>query len=201
MLFILCFILCSANAQAFATMRPITELYQNDSSYTNEEDDDDELQKPKKPFSSCMILAVGSNMNNMYYISSTFSALFDVTYNMHKNIGVHMISGVTLNYRSVPGSMQDVNQWYIPLILESVIAPVTREITPFISLGMGTMISEHLGFFGSKGFGLLIHSKKNRLEFHIRQIHGDLFKFDHETPTRQIFYHNSLQVCFRTHLM
>lgn len=201
MLYILLCIVCITHAQAYTSMLPNEEAYQKQIFSTMVEEHDGETQEQPTPFSVCLILGSGSDMNDKNHISTTFSTMIDLTYNMHKNIGIHMMSGITNHYPTRKGSMQDVNRSFVPFILEGRIAPVTREITPFISIGMGTMISEHLGLFGSKGFGLLIHSKKNQVEFHVRQIHGDLFLFDQEFPLRQPFQHNSLQVTFRTHLM
>lgn len=190
---ILIFLLMSCTL--FGTEIIASETHQL-TSYAEVEDELNEV----KPISTYVMPSLGRTYNNKASLASTFSFVGGLEYHVHKNIGINFMSGIELNSGEFARGLQNINSWYVPFVIEGRLYPVSREITPFVSLSLGTIISEHLGFFGSKGIGLQIHSGKNRIEIYFRQIHGNLFLMDTETPIAHRFQNNSLQVSFRTYL-
>jgi len=191
MIFIVLFLTCSL----FGNEILATETHQ----LTLDSEEEDDLNQ-LKPISIFLTPSFGNTFNNKRLLASTFSFIGGLEYHVHKNIGINFMSGIEMHYGEFARGLNYINTLNAPFIIEGRIFPITREITPFVSLSMGTIISNHIGFYGSKGIGLQIHAGNKRIEIYFRQIHGELFLLDSESPTSHKFQNNSLQVSFRTSL-
>jgi hypothetical protein len=101
-------------------------------------------------------------------LATNYSVSAGNTYHMHKHIDI--LSSI--------GSQLNASQVYLPIQVEGRIFPFRKNIKPYVSIGIGGMLSNSFILYASRGFGINAGLTKDiHLDIYYRQIKGDVFLF------------------------
>lgn len=106
------------------------------------------------------------------------------TYHMHKNIDIVGSIGLQAQTQKI----------YIPILYEAHWQPIQTTIKPYLFIGLGSMISQELLFFASRGFGIKAKvSDQVSVDLQYRQHLGDVFFFEPYVPLREAYFQHGIQ--------
>ena len=106
------------------------------------------------------------------------------TYHMHKNIDIVGSIGLQAQTQKI----------YVPILYEAHWQPIQTTIKPYLFIGLGSLISQELLFFASRGFGVKAKvSDQVSVDLQYRQHRGDVFFFEPYVPLRKEYFQKGIQ--------